>query len=311
MWEGGIPFSGARGEREVTENSVERGSGCGMLAANPMKHRICLIFTAAVFVAAGSLLAQQDAPQDVAPASAAYQAASKIVIPKVDFRGATVREALEFLRVRAKSLDPDGKGINIIIKFEGLREPAPPPPPRAPGPDGIPGLDVPGAPAAKDDGPVLVTLTLGNIPVTEAVRYVAFLVDGRVRWDEHAVVVIAPEPGKGAPAKEVRPGLKVAPGVNKSVLEKLNATIFPKIDTKEASPREVFDFIAERAKAVSPDGTGVSFIWKGEQPANPPKLTYRADHMPLLEVIRYTAELSGLEVTIDPFAVVLSPLEKP
>ena len=41
-----------------------------------------------------------------------------IVIPRIEFREATVVEAIEFLKQRAKQLDPDGVGVNIALKTD-------------------------------------------------------------------------------------------------------------------------------------------------------------------------------------------------
>jgi hypothetical protein len=50
-----------------------------------------------------------------------------IIIPKVDFRDVTVAEAIEFLRQRAKALDPEGTGVNIVLKLPAEPTPAPAP----------------------------------------------------------------------------------------------------------------------------------------------------------------------------------------
>jgi hypothetical protein len=42
---------------------------------------------------------------------------NRIVIPKVDLRNITVSEAIEFLRQKAKQLDPEGVGVNIVLKL--------------------------------------------------------------------------------------------------------------------------------------------------------------------------------------------------
>jgi hypothetical protein len=41
--------------------------------------------------------------------------ASKIIIPKVEFRQATVDEGLAYLRVMSRKLDPDKSGVTIIL----------------------------------------------------------------------------------------------------------------------------------------------------------------------------------------------------
>lgn len=71
-----------------------------------------------------------------------------IILPRVDFRESTVREAIEFLVQKSKQLDPEGAGVNIVLKLDdqggGIPAPAPAP---APG-GGIPGLPDAAAPVA-------------------------------------------------------------------------------------------------------------------------------------------------------------------
>ena len=46
-----------------------------------------------------------------------------IIFPKLDFRTITFVDAVEYLRLNAKELDPRGKGVNIILKSEGGANP--------------------------------------------------------------------------------------------------------------------------------------------------------------------------------------------
>ncbi|MBL9182576.1 MAG: hypothetical protein JNN17_10570 [Verrucomicrobiaceae bacterium] len=71
------------------------------------------------------------------------EAASPIVLPQVEFRDATLDEATTFIRIKSREVDPAGKGVNILVK--------------------------PGGTAAK------ISLSLKQVPVNEALRYVAEL----------------------------------------------------------------------------------------------------------------------------------------
>jgi hypothetical protein len=58
-----------------------------------------------------------------------------IVIPKVEFRNVTVSEAIEFLRQKSRQLDPDGTGVNIVLKLTAeAKLPVASPPLRQPSP---------------------------------------------------------------------------------------------------------------------------------------------------------------------------------
>src|SRR6185312_15551302 len=122
---------------------------------------------------------------------------NSIIIPHVEFRDTTIREAIEFLREQAAESDPSGQGVNIVLRVVPLGQIAPPsvpvlavpmgtgtplagapaqnpplttPPPQA-APNGSPG--VPPVPVVTGPAAARITVTLDNIPLDEALRYVA------------------------------------------------------------------------------------------------------------------------------------------
>src|SRR5205823_2688404 len=78
---------------------------------------------------------------------------NKIIFPKIDFRDATVREAIEFVVTKAKTLDPENQGVSIVLKLgdEGQSAPA---------------ANIPGANDRGGSG-TRITLTLNNVPLLE------------------------------------------------------------------------------------------------------------------------------------------------
>jgi len=80
-----------------------------------------------------------DQPQlDTRGTAAIIRKLDEIVIPRIDFRDATVREALDFIRQRAAALDtvesdPTRKGVNVVLKLPPIRpRPQPASPSRSP-----------------------------------------------------------------------------------------------------------------------------------------------------------------------------------
>jgi len=113
-----------------------------------------------------------------APAeSPALKKAGEIIIPKVEFRDATLDEAVDFLRVKARELDPDKTGLNIVLK-----------------------------PGAGAD--VHLTISLTNIPLIEALHYVAELAGLQMRAEKDAIVLGPVNSASTTPPKE---GLASAP----------------------------------------------------------------------------------------------------
>lgn len=124
---------------------------------------------------------------------------NKIIIPKIDFRDSTVREAIEFLVKKSKELDPEKEGVNIVPKLEGGSAPMMPAPVVADaGAATIPGLEPVPAPAGEAAPPPLtggsgdtrITLTLNQVPLIEALRYITTLANLKIKIEPFAVSVV-------------------------------------------------------------------------------------------------------------------------
>lgn len=109
-----------------------------------------------------------DQPQiDTRGTSSINRKLDEIIIPKIDFRDATVREALDFIKQRAASLDsveqdPARKGINIVLKL---------------------------APDAAESGS-RITLSLTDVPLRAAIDYVARAANLKLKVEPYSVVVV-------------------------------------------------------------------------------------------------------------------------
>jgi hypothetical protein len=83
-----------------------------------------------------------------------------LVIPDLQFTDVTLEEAVEFLRVKSRDLDTSkegARGVNFILR---------------------------GAPSTTK-----ITLNLKDVPMIEALRYIAELGGAKVRIEPHAVIV--------------------------------------------------------------------------------------------------------------------------
>ncbi|HEV7402957.1 MAG TPA: Amuc_1098 family type IV pilus outer membrane protein [Chthoniobacteraceae bacterium] len=127
-----------------------------------------------------------------------------IIIPKLEFREASIREAIDFLKQKSVQLDPETdpakKGVNIVLRLDqgngggGGAAPAP----VAPAAGVIPGLVDPVAPAgaapavipAVDPNEARITIALNNVPLGEALRYVTNLAGLKFKVEQYAVSVV-------------------------------------------------------------------------------------------------------------------------
>jgi general secretion pathway protein D len=137
---------------------------------------------------------------------------NSIIIPKIEFRDASVREAIEFLRQQAAANDPgtDGrKGVDIVLRFTMPGRPAEPfttpsttaaLAPIAPATGALPDASVAPPPVAVPAATVSVpsispseariTITLNEIPLGEALRYIASQAGLKVKIEPYAVSII-------------------------------------------------------------------------------------------------------------------------
>ena len=154
--------------------------------------------------------------RDVTGTARITQKLNSIIIPRVEFRDASVREAIDFLQQQAAANDPNPagkKGVDIVLRLAPLGQIAPPAVPVEPaqpptGSAGVPpeattssALTTPipakpiVAPAVVPASPISpsearITITLNQIPLGEALRYLAAQAGLKVKVEPYAVSII-------------------------------------------------------------------------------------------------------------------------
>ena len=125
----------------------------------------------------------------------------RIIIPKLEFKEATIREAVDYLKKKSVDLDPDDPktGVNIVLKLEGGPSIGIPDAGMvAPPISAIPGLDAPAPAALPAAAPMSIgnpadariTVSLSNIPMIEALKYVTGLANLKFKVEPYAVSVV-------------------------------------------------------------------------------------------------------------------------
>ena len=113
---------------------------------------------------------------------------NRIIIPRIDLRDTTVREAVEFLKQRSRELDTstedpqEKRGVNIFLKLRP-----------APSPDMTAAPPVEGAAALAPVGgsaDTRITLSLTNVPLIEALRYLTELAGLKYKIEPYAVSIV-------------------------------------------------------------------------------------------------------------------------
>ena len=134
-----------------------------------------------------------------------------IIIPKIEFRDASIREAIDFIRQQAAANDPSTegrRGIDIVLRLTPMGRPATEtaapttgesllPPPANTGQEGsapppvatpVPAAVVQPPPISPSDA--RITITLNQIPLGEALRYIASQAGLKVKVEPYAVSII-------------------------------------------------------------------------------------------------------------------------
>jgi len=113
-----------------------------------------------------------------------------IILPVVDFRDATIREAIEFLRSESRRLDvaepdPTRRGVNIVLQL-GTSSPGAPP-----AIDPATGAPVPGAPDPNASiAAERIRLSLTNVPLATALGYVCDMAGLKYKVEPFAIRVV-------------------------------------------------------------------------------------------------------------------------
>ena len=124
-------------------------------------------------------MAVEDKQAGVDESAALRTKLEKMVIEKIEFRDATVSEALEFLAKKIAAPASGGAKVNIVQQLSDAEK------------------------STK------ITLVLSNIAASEALRYVADLANLSVSYEKFAVVVKPKSAAQPAPAPKPAGGIKV------------------------------------------------------------------------------------------------------
>jgi hypothetical protein len=93
-----------------------------------------------------------------------------VIIPAIEFKEATLREALEFLRKKVNDMPGDKPQVNFVLQLP-----------------------------EEQAVPSRITLNLSGVPFTEALKYVGGLASVSFTYDQYAIVV---KPAAGAPVSK-------------------------------------------------------------------------------------------------------------
>jgi hypothetical protein len=300
------------------QTMVERTGGTvTQKTEDVIRHAVVFVTARLVDPASGKPVGAKPADEKI-PLQAKLDA---IVIPQIQFHEATLSEAVEFLRRKSLDLDttttdPNQKGVNMIVKEVG------------------------------NIAEARITLDLKNIPLGEALKYVAQLSNLRLVVERYAVTLIsqadfeAQQKQAGSPVSgnqgmvvtskslthDKVSGVVTAVGDVKietpqgsisaeKVAIKLNTRpkpaageiIIPKVQFHEATLAEAVEFLRIKSRDFDPEKKGLNILIK---PGGDPmaKITMQLKDVPAYEALRYVAEVAGCKLTVEGDVFVITPV---
>jgi hypothetical protein len=202
-----------------------------------------------------------------------------IIVPRVEFRGATLREAVDFLAHKSRAADqepdPAKRGVNLLLK------------------------------APQTDNPVTLTLNVAHSSLHELLQAVAKQA-GLELTSASRYVLLAPP---GTDAAKVR--VTVAPDRPDAQIvgNKLSTIIIPRLDFRGATLREAFGFLSARARQFDLENPNPKLPFAALAQLPPElaetRLTMSLQNLPLRDAMEAVAVLAGIEVILKPDEIVL------
>jgi beta-lactamase regulating signal transducer with metallopeptidase domain len=234
------------------------------------------------------------------PRSATEEKADSIIIPRLEYREATVKEAIEHLAARARDLDPQKQGVKFTFAPGWDRRPA--------------------SPFQPNPADSRITLSLSNIPVGEALRYITGLAGLKFRTDakEFTILPLDAEPTpEAAPAAPTSvPPLNVVPDSGKpspadepAASDKIQAIVIPVLDFREVSLSEAVRALNESAREADPakQGVNISLDPESEKLHRDTRITVRLKNIPVEDAARYVSGLANLRMERTPNGIGIVP----
>lgn len=193
-----------------------------------------------------------------------------IILPRVQFREATLEEALEFFRVKARTLDTaesdaTKRGVNMVLK-------------------------------TKQASQARISLDLANVPLEEALKYTTELANVDY-WIEGSAVAIT------AKARTSN-GQENASSAQGEAVDQAKQMILPKVQISGASIEEAVEFLSAQLRGRE-DKPSIHLILKPGGAKSSISLDLK--DVPLWEALRYISELGNHALSADDHSIILTP----
>jgi len=204
------------------------------------------------------------------PGPTLEQRAAAIVLPRVQFTGATLDEALNFLRAKARQVDPEQAGMNIVAYAK--------------------------APQAR------FTFDLHNVPLNQVLQQVTDHAGLELRYARGAAIL------DGRTSSQVA-GADQGQTAASPLAAKAAAVVLPVVRFTDATLHQAVEFLRMKSRDLMPDHTALNVTIKEGTGAVAPTITLAVEQVSLLDALMHVATIAGFTVTQDGDVFVLVPLE--
>jgi beta-lactamase regulating signal transducer with metallopeptidase domain len=258
--------------------------------------------------------AQAAAPQ-TPTADSIESKINRLILPRIQFRQATIHEAVEFLRQKSVALDtatadPAEKGVNIVLA------------------------------ASEKTAETKITLDLVNIPLSEVLKFVAQLSELRLVLEKHAVVLLSEsafelhkKAKKAGPLHVTSKTIEISESGETAqfkgdvqvqlpdghILSSEQITLrswpqgggvrLPKVQFQQATLTDAVEFIRVKTRDLDPEKKGLNIVLKPDG-APETKIDLQLENIPAWEALRYSAQLAGYTLSSEGNLAVLTPVAR-
>lgn len=221
------------------------------------------------------------APAAPGPPGPAMTKARDLVIPSVEFRGVTVEDALDFLNLKAREVDPGKVGLEIALQ-----------------------------PGTKSQAKIHLSLT--NVPLIEAVHYVAELAGLGLRVDRESLTLTPKGPLPVPTPTLIRNG---PDPFSRTALEIVRPLVLPKVDFQDEQLVNVLSVLSEKSRELDPKGQGTTISMRLDSikafDFYRRRITLSAENEPMLTVLEKIGRMVGLEMRATPNSLLLDEPKTP
>jgi beta-lactamase regulating signal transducer with metallopeptidase domain len=273
----GIPFISLPDDQPITRKAITfslRSSPFEVLETICRTHGLVLHLDQDVWqfrLASGNEAGSLPHEPEPSPSSLIQKKLQSIVLPQVQFSGATLLEAIEFFRVKSRMLDTSEpevskRGVNFMMQGGSATEAS-------------------------------ISMDLKDVPLSDVVKYTADLAGMEYRIEENFVVFL---PGsKDSTAKPPAP-------INGKAVELAKKYKLPQVQFSKATLEEAVEFVRIKVQGREDNSAKLNVILK---PGGNPKtqITLNLKDISVWEALRYIAELSNHTLSADDHTIILTP----